>query len=140
MKTTKRTTQLALIALLTLATFSAVAQQNGGHRGERDGHRGPPDAEMRVARMTQKLNLTDEQSAQLLVVMQEIDRERDALKQQAMEQIEPELCEMRLRSEAEVAQILTDEQLATMETLKENKPESRHGRRGRMELDCSAYE
>ena len=73
MKTVSNRSRIAFAAALLLVAASAVARQDGGPHGDRSGHRGPPDAEMRVAKMTQMLELTDEQSAQLLVVMQDLD-------------------------------------------------------------------
>ena len=73
MKTLSVKSLLTVTAALLLVTASATAQQNGGPRDQRGGRHGPPDAEMRVAQMTQALELSDEQSAQLLIVMQEVD-------------------------------------------------------------------
>jgi Spy/CpxP family protein refolding chaperone len=129
--------RIAILAALLLVALSATARQDGETRGGRSGHRGPPDAEMRVAKMTQKLNLNDEQSAQLLAVMQANEAEKKALKDQVMEQLEPEFCDLKFRTEAEIAGILTDQQLVQLE---EDKAKAEERRGGKKKLDCSAYE
>jgi Spy/CpxP family protein refolding chaperone len=142
MKTLSNRSRIAFAAALLLVAASAVARQDGGPHGDRSGHRGPPDAEMRVAKMTQMLDLTDEQSARLLVVMQDVDLERDALHDRIMEQMKPELCDLQLRTESEINTILTPEQLALLQEQKESRPERARdrGRRGMDRLDCSEFE
>lgn len=140
MKTWTNRSLIALAAALLLVTASAVARQDGPGRGDRGGHRGPPDAEMLVARMTEMLDLSDEQSAQLLVVMQEVDQERDALHERVMEQMRPEFCELQLRTDSEISSILTPEQLAQFEEKKADRAEKGRGRHGLGKLDCSEFE
>lgn len=142
MKTRSTLSLLAVTAASLLVATSATARQEGGHRGDREGHRGPPDAETRVAKMTKMLDLSDEQSAQLLVIMQEQDIERQALHNQMMDLMRPELCDQKLRSEAEVATILTDEQLVMLEEKKAAREEKggKRGHRGMGDLDCSTDE
>jgi len=134
--------QLFIMASLVLIAFSAAARQDGGPHGDRGGPHGPPDAEMRVAWMTEMLDLTDEQSAQLLVVMQDIDEQREVVHQKVMELMKPELCDLQLRTEADIAAILTPDQLAQLEEKKEKRAGKRGGRgfRGMDSLDCSEYE
>jgi len=142
MKTLSTRTRLALAATLLLVAASATARQDGGPRGDRGGHRGPPDAEMRVAKMTRMLDLSDEQSTRLLAVMQEVDQERDVLHERVMEQMKPEFCDLQLRTEAEISNILTPEQLVLMEEKKEARADKGKGRsrRGMDRLDCSEFE
>lgn len=103
-------------------------------------HHGPPDAEMRIAHLTRALDLSDEQSAELLEVFQAVDEERQALRQQAMQQMKPKICELQLATEAEINRILDDEQLAGLEEIKADKKSqhSRGGWRGTHDLDCSS--
>jgi len=81
-------------------------------------HHGPPGAETRVAHLTRALDLSDEQSARLLEVFQAVDEERQALRQQAMLQMKPQICELQLATKAEISQILDDEQMAKLEDIK----------------------
>jgi Spy/CpxP family protein refolding chaperone len=133
---------LALTVATLLIAGSAIAQQERNGRDGHGKHQGRHDAETRVAHMTRELDLTDEQSAQLLLVMQAADVEREALHQKIMEQMAPELCDLQLSTEADIASILTPDQLADLEARKEGrdeKPGKKH--RGRFsELDCTAYE
>ena len=142
MKTPSTRAVLAIATAFLLVAGSAMARQEGGRHGYPDGHRGPPDAETRVARMTQALDLTDEQSARLLVVMQDLDSERRVLHDQVMEQMKPELCDLQSRPDSEIADILTPEHHVLAEELKAERPGkgSRRGRRGPEGLDCSEFE
>jgi len=139
-KTFKST--LVLVTAALLISGSAFAQHERGGKDDRLQHRGPHDAESRVAHMTHQLDLSDEQSAQLLLVMQEADVEREALHQQIIEQMEPELCGLQLSTEADIRNILTEDQLASMQEMKQERERRRDGRSGRGmgNLDCSAYE
>jgi len=131
---------LLLVSLATvLISGSTLAQYERGDRGR---HHGPPDAETRVAHMTKSLDLTDEQSAELLQLMQAVDLEREALHQKMMNQMEPEICDLQLRVEADTISILTDEQLAMYESRKDGRGSKRgeHERHGMRNLDCSAYD
>jgi len=140
MKIMSNRSLVALAAALLLVAATAAARQDGPPRGDRGGHRGPPDAEMLVARMTEALDLSDEQSAQLLVVMQEVDQERNALHERMMELMKPEVCDLQLRTDSEISSILTPEQLALFEEKKEARGEKGWGRRGMGKLDCSEFE
>ena len=102
-------------------------------------HRGPPGAETRVAHLTRALDLSDEQSARLLEVFQAVDEERQALRQQVMLQMKPQICELQLATKAEISQILDDEQRAKREDIKAAKKPGRErdGRRGFHDMDCS---
>ena len=131
---------LALLAAFILVSVNASAGQDRERNGDRPERHGPPDAEMRVAKMTQQLDLSDEQSADLLVVMQGLDIERNALREEMQAQMEPELCRLQISTEREIATILTAEQLIQLEEKKGQRDGKRRGRRGMENLDCSAYE
>jgi Spy/CpxP family protein refolding chaperone len=105
-----------------------------GHpqRIDRQGHHGPPDAVEQLARMQQTLDLSDEQSLQMLEVLQTAEADREALHTRVMESFQPEFCALRDRKEADILAILTPEQAATFEQLKQE----RAGRRGPPVLDC----
>jgi len=132
---------VVFVTSLLLAT-SVAAQQNRGDRGDQGNHYGPPDAETRVARMTGLLDLSDEQSAQMLEIMQEVDAERAALHNQAFRQIEPEVCALQLSVEAQLRNILTADQMAILDERKSERGQARsHNKHNGMgPLDCSAYE
>jgi len=127
-----------LTALLLIA--GGATAQNA--RGDRDGFCEPPDAESRVAHITAQLGLSDQQSASMLELMQAVDLERQAIQDAFMQQMEPELCELQLRTESEVGSILTEAQLAAHQTRQEAHGRNRNdaARRSMHNLDCSAYE
>lgn len=131
---------LLIVSLATVLISGNVLAQH--ERGDRGKHHGPPDAETRVAHMTRSLDLTDEQSAEMLQLMQAVDQEREALHQKMMTQMEPEICDLQLRVEADTINLLTDEQLAKYESRKDghDSKRSEYGGRGMRNLDCSAYE
>ena len=92
--------------------------------------------------MTKKLDLSDEQSAQMLQLMQAIDLERDALNEQIRQQMKPELCELQLRAEADIESILNESQLAEFTAAQDERgrKRSRNNRPGPHDVDCSEFE
>jgi len=142
MKFKKLKSTLVFVTATLLVAGSAAAQQEWGGKEDHGRHHGPHDAESRVAHMTQELDLTDEQSAELLQVMQVADAEREALHQAIMKQMEPEICGLQVSTEQEIRNILTEDQLAAMEASRRERAGKRDRRFGRGfgDLDCSAYE
>ena len=128
------TTLLTITLVVTL--FAASQLQAGSDRGR---HRGPPDAEMRVAHMSSVLDLSDEQSASLLQLFQAVDEERRAVHEQTMELMKPQICEIQLATRAELEGILDEVQLAQLEDMMAGrKSDNDHRRsRGMHDLDCS---
>ena len=91
--------------------------------------------------MTQILDLSDDQSAELLEIMQAVDLERMALLEQAFRAVEPEICALQLNVTEEISNILTEDQLAVVEEKRNEREYDRFGKSWRgMHLDCSAYE
>ncbi len=133
---------LILALLIVLLPASLLQAQN--HQNWRNG---PPDAETRVAHLTTALDLSDEQSADLLEFFQSMDQERRALREQMIQEMAPQICAHRADTEAELARILNQEQLALMEELRANRQQrgmsKRQNRNTRMDwqgmpdIDCS---
>ena len=130
--------KLVLIPTLTLAAlFAAGAALAQAERPDREWHHGPPGAVQQLAHLEQALDLTDDQSLQLLEVLQAAEAEREALHTRAMESFQPEVCALRERTQAEIMAILTPEQAATLEQLKQERAGRREGgRRSAPKLDC----
>jgi len=128
---------LVLIATLTLAALfasgTALAQ---AERPDRQWHHGPPGAVQQLAHLEQALDLTDDQSLQLLEVLQAAEAEREALHTRAMESFQPEVCALRERTHADILAILTPEQAATLEQLQQERAGRRENRRGAAKIDC----
>ena len=134
------TRSMVLIIVSLLLTAGNATAQND--RGARDRPHGPRDAESQVARMTAQLNLSDEQSVALLTLLQSTDQERQAIHEQMRSQMEPELCELQLRTESDITSVLDEQQLALFEEQRKERAQNRNGQagRGRQPLYCSAYE
>ncbi len=130
---------IATLLTITLAvTLFAASQLQAG--SDRDRRHGPPDAEMRVAHMSRALELSDEQSAQLLDLFQAVDEERRAMHEQTMELMKPQICELKLATQTELEGILDEVQLAEMEEMKAMRESDNDHRRwrGMHDLDCSS--
>ena len=123
-------TTLILAGLLTAGTAQAQAQ-----RSDRPWHPGPRGAEEQLVHLDQALDLTDEQSLQMLELLQAAEAEREDLHTRAMESFQPEICALRQNTEAEILSILTPEQAAAFQQLQEERAHRRQGRRGPMP-DC----
>jgi hypothetical protein len=130
-----KSTVLVITLAATLFPVSQLLAQLDQSR-----HRGPPSAEMRLAHMSRALELSDEQSVRLLEVFQAVEEERQALHEQALQEMKPQICELQLATREEIGEILDDEQLVRLDEMKAgHKPGNRHGGwRGMLDLDCSA--
>lgn len=131
----KKSTLLAglmLAALLPAVTALAQSERSGGNW-----HHGPPGAERQLAHLDRALDLTDEQSLQLLELLQVAEADRAALHDRIMESYRPELCALKQSTEADILAILTPEQAATFAQMHEERAGRRAGRHGGAALDCS---
>jgi len=96
---------IALSGLLAAGTAAA-----GHPDSDRSGHHGAFNAEHQLARLDRALHLSDEQSAELLPVLQAAEAERQALHQRVMEQLKPEVCAQLQATHEEILTVLTPEQ------------------------------
>ena len=126
----------ALILTAILISGSALAQTG---RPEGQWHHGPPGAAQKLAHLERALGLSDEQSRQLLEILQGAEAEREALHAQMMEQYQPDICALRLDTEAQIRTVLTAEQITAFEQLQEERERTgpRSGRRGARAPDCA---
>lgn len=139
-KSTLTLITLSLIALSVLLTGSAIAQNRDQ---DRDFRKGPPSAETVLARLSESLDLNNEQSAAMLVVLQEQAAERFALHEQTMQLLGPEICAQQAATEEAMLAILTPDQAEEFLQMKEArkaKAAQRDRGRGRNHPDCSEYE
>jgi hypothetical protein len=131
---------ISIIAIVSLlAAGAALAQKQ---QGVRDWQKGPPSVEEKLARISAALDLSDEQSVEMLVVLQQQEEAGAALHEQTMALIGPEICAHKLETEEAILAILTPEQTETFLQIREERrakaEEHDHGRRGRGgDLDCS---
>lgn len=131
---TKTASILAVVSLL--AAGSAFAEkQHGG----REWQKGPPSVEERLARISAALDLSYDQSQDMLAILQEQEENKAALHEQIMEMMGPEICAQKAQTEEAILGILTAEQTELYLQIREErqgKPQ-RKGRGGNAELDCS---
>jgi Spy/CpxP family protein refolding chaperone len=125
----------ALFLTGLLSAGAALAERPAG-----DWHHGPPDAVGQLARLDRALDLSDEQSTQLLEVLLASQAEREALHAQIMESLGPEICALRESTEAEILAILTPEQAAAFQQMTQERAGRRHARHDPPALDCSGQD
>ena len=129
---------LSLTALVCAASAMAEPPHGQGPGGE--WHHGPPGPEQQLSRLDQALDLSDEQSAELLAVLQAADAEREALHERVMAEFRPELCALMQDTDADILAVLTPEQAATWQQIKDERRQHKEGGRGHRfgDLDCAA--
>jgi Spy/CpxP family protein refolding chaperone len=116
---------LSLSALMFAASAMAEPPRGNGPGGE--WHHGPPGAEQQLSRLDQALDLSDEQSAELLAVLQAADAERQALHERVMAEFRPEICALMQDTDADILAVLTPEQAATWQQMKEERRQRQGG-------------
>jgi Spy/CpxP family protein refolding chaperone len=135
--TIKQSFMTSLLLALLLAASSAQAEPRDKQYRDRG-----PDMETRIERLTEELDLSEEQSEQLLAVMQASAAERKALRDKYEAQIKPELCALHLATVEQVRGILSAEQADELESKLERwasdgAPGGRHhGKKGHALQDC----
>lgn len=136
---------LSLSALLFAAGAMAEPPRGDGPGGE--WHHGPRGAEQQLSRLDQVLDLSDEQSAELLTVLQAAEAERLALHERVMTEFRPEMCALVQQADADILAVLTPEQAESYRQMQEERRQrqeggrdgGRDGDRGRRfaDLDCA---
>ena len=123
-----------------LATGYAAAQPSERDHGKHGKHRMPHGAEQQLARLDEALDLSDEQSAELLPILQNAESERRALHERMQEEFRPELCAMMGSTHSRILSVLTPEQAEHFDEIKSQRSERRHQGRGRPNLDCEGLD
>jgi hypothetical protein len=134
---------LAAASLLAAGSAFAQQQQQPQH-GARDWQKGPPSVEEKLARLSAMLDLSDEQSAEMLAVLQIQESNRQALQERTMEIMGAEICTQKAQAEEAILAILNTDQAELFLQMQEDRqirPNSRtRSRKGHDPLDCSGYE
>lgn len=130
-------------ALLAMAALLTAGSALAGPPDRDDSWRmGPPSAEQRLARMSQDLGLDREQARQMLELLQAADAEHEAIRARFFDEAGPEICAIRQATEAEIMALLTPEQAAQYQQLREDqlarREQQQHRNRSNMSLDCPA--
>src|SRR5210317_2562166 len=118
MNTFLKNAVLVLTASGLLAAGSALADKQ---QGGRDWKQSRPSVEDVLARMSESLDLSDEQSVELLVILQQHAAEKKAFHEQSMALLGPEICAQRAAAEEDVLAILTADQQEQFLLLKEER-------------------
>jgi Spy/CpxP family protein refolding chaperone len=134
---------LAIASLLVAG--SAFAQYQKSEKGwpDKDWHKGPPSTEEKLARISQALELSDEQSAEMLALLQEQEIARQALHERTMALMGDEICAQKNQAEEAILAILEPEQVELFQQMKDDRlarANSRvRSRKGTEPLDCAGY-
>jgi len=141
---TQRSAVALAALLLSFAAFAGPPTDTppGASRWHDGPRHGPPGAEQHLARLDEALDLSDAQSAELLELLQTAEAERQALHERIMSEYRPEICALMQDTEAGIVAVLTPEQAATFEELKESRHGHHSGRwgPGMPGFDCDAAE
>ena len=132
------------ISILAISSLLAAGNVFAKHpKSDRNGHQGPPGVEEQLARISRSLELSDAQSVEMLVILQQADMNRTALHEQSMEIMGAEICAQKAQTEEEILSILDAEQAESFMQLKAEREERAqgrsHSRKGRGGPDCSQY-
>jgi len=102
---------------------------------------GPPSPEQHLARLSQELDLNEDQSRQMLRLLQDAHADHEALRTRMHEQFQPELCALRQDTQAGILDILTAEQAETFLLLQEqNQSRAGQARQRRFSsADCEGF-
>jgi len=129
-----------LVAAALLTTGAALAgppDEDGPWR------MGPPNAEQRLARLSQELNLDREQSRQMLELLQAAEADHEAVRARFFEAAGPEICAIRQNTHEEIMALLTPEQAELYQLHREVQAE-RRSQQGRNRMgalpDCPALD
>ena len=99
-------------------------------------HGGPAD---RMARMANRLGLSDEQQVRALELFQVHAQDREQLRAQVLEQFGPDICAQRDQHRSEFRALLNEEQLALHDAMLQQRDRARANDRGGFgSLECAS--
>lgn len=128
---------LAIIAV-TAILFSSVLEAQQANRPDRERRAGPPSAEQQLARLSEALNLRDEQAIRLLEVLHSSRADQEALHERMMQDYGAEICAQRERTQEQILAVLDPGQAALFEQHRARLEDRSLG--GQRRLDCTAYD
>jgi len=136
---TRLSKMVSILAIASLLTAGSVLAQN--RQSDNDWQKGPPTAEEKLARISAALNLSGDQSQEMLRVLQEQGEKGAALHEQTMMLMGPEICAQRAENEEAILAILDADQtelfLQRKEQRRADAANTRNRNAKRMgELDC----
>jgi Spy/CpxP family protein refolding chaperone len=107
------------VILATAALLTAGGALAGPPDHDGSWRMGPPGPEQRLARLAEGLDLSPEQSRQMLQLLQDAEADHRAVRTRFFEEVGPELCAIRQNTEADILALLTPEQVAQFQLHKE---------------------
>ena len=133
----------AIVAMAALLAAGAVmadpyGQNENGPGGFR--HGGPPSAERQLAWLHEQLDLTEDQSVELLPLLQARQAAQEELRARILQEMQPEMCAQKQATDADILQVLTPEQAERFLQLQERRRGTTGDRRGPGPLNCEGYE
>ena len=136
---TRLSKMVSILAIASLLTAGSVLAQN--RQSDNDWQKGPPTAEEKLARISAALNLSGDQSQEMLRVLQEQGEKGAALHEQTMMLMGPEICAQRAENEEAILAILDADQTELFLQMKEQRRADAANTRNRNakrmgELDC----
>jgi len=132
---TRLSKMVSILAIASLLTAGSVLAQN--RQSDNDWQKGPPTAEEKLARISAALNLSGDQSQEMLRVLQEQGEKGAALHEQTMMLMGPEICAQRAENEEAILAILDANQTELFLQMKEQRQASQSRNAKRMgELNC----
>ena len=112
-----------LVLGLCLTGFAQSDQQQPPQQGERGmgpGHGGPPSPDQQLARMTKELNLTSDQQAKIKPILEDTDKQMQALRSDtslSREDRFSKMQEIHKTSNTQISEILTADQKTKFESM-----------------------
>ena len=136
---TRLSKMVSILTIASLLTAGSVLAQN--RQSDNDWQKGPPTAEEKLARISAALNLSGDQSQEMLRVLQEQGEKGAALHEQTMMIMGPEICAQRAENEEAILAILDADQTEQFLQMKEQRRADAANTRNRNakrmgELDC----
>ena len=138
---TRLLTSVTILAIASLLQSANVLAQR--YQGNDDSMSAPPSAAEKLARISEALDLSDDQAVQLLVVLQEKKEQGQVLHEEIMLLMGPQICALKSDTEKAILSILTPDQAELFLLHKEGRSsKANQGPKGRNmgSLDCSQYE
>jgi Spy/CpxP family protein refolding chaperone len=123
---------IPVVALMLASTAWSQQGQGKGH--------GRPSLDERVARLSQELDLSDEQAMQVRDIMSDAQASRPNVRIMDREEARPALCRHMLETDARIKAVLSESQVEQYDVFKESRKAGMGGGRGRGPVDCSEFE
>jgi len=149
---------IIVIGLISLMAAGASFAAPGNGQGMGAGNSGAADSSpgigrgagpaQRMARFSEKLQLTESQEDEILEFFRQREADREAMQQRIMETFGQQICEQRAANEGAFEElllsVLNEDQLLLHEEMKaqreDRKANRQMSRRGTGGLDCSIYD